>query len=367
MPTSSSRTVNIATAIGAEREILKLDANETTIPPSPLVAARLQAAIQDGLVASYPDPDAMAVRQRLAEYASRPVSQVLAFNGSDATLDCAVRALTVPGDRVCICSPCYDRFRVFAATYGSTIDGIYSADPFTPDLDTLLDAIDDRTRLVYVSNPNNPTGRMYTTDDIERLLQRLAACPERALANASRRGVVIVDEAYYEFSGRTAAALLDRYDNLLITRSMSKAFGLAGLRAGYTLSSEAIAERLRRLWSGREMNVMAQLAAIAALEDFEYAARYVAEVLEAREWLTCELRTRGFDAISTPGNFILLRVADPASLLGQLRRAGIFIRNRSDLPQLAGIVRVTIGTRPQCERFLEALCATSISTASGAR
>jgi len=355
VPTSSSRTVDTATAIRAQLEILKLDANETTIPPSPRVAARLQAAIQDGSVASYPDPDAIAVRQRLAEYASRPMSQVLAFNGSDATLDCAVRALTVPGDRVCICSPCYDRFRVFAATYGSTIDGIYSADPFTPDIDRLLDAIDDRTRLVYVSNPNNPTGRIYTTDDIERLLRRLSA------------GVVLVDEAYYEFSGRTAAALLDRYDNLLITRSLSKAFGLAGLRAGYTLSSETIAERLRRIWSGREMNVMAQLAAIAALDDFEYAARYVAEVLEAREWLTCELRTRGFDAIATPGNFILLRVADPAGLLGQLRRAGILIRNRSDLPQLAGIVRVTIGTRPQCERFLEALCATSISTASGAR
>jgi len=368
VPSSSARTVDTTAAIDAQREILKLDANETTIPPSPLVTARLQAAIQDGSVASYPDPDAAAVRRRLAEYASRPLSQVLAFNGSDATLDCAVRALTVPGDRVRICSPCYDRFRVFAAAYGSAIDSIYSADPFTPDIDTLLDGIDDRTRLVYVSNPNNPTGRMYTTDEIERLLERLAACPERAAAGASgTAGVLLVDEAYFEFSGRTAAALLDRYDNLLITRSMSKAFGLAGLRAGYTLSSEAIAERLRRIWNGREMNVMAQLAAIAALDDFEYAARYVAEVLDAREWLTCELRTRGFDAMSTPGNFILLRVADPAGLLAQLRRAGIFIRNRSDLPQLAGIVRVTVGTRPQCERFLEALCATSISTASGAR
>jgi histidinol-phosphate aminotransferase len=355
VPSSSARTVETATAIGAQPEILKLDANETSIPPSPVVAARLQAAIQDGAVASYPDPEAIAVRQRLAEYASRPVSNVLAFNGSDATLDCAVRALTAPGDRVGICSPCYDRFRVFAATYGSTIDAIYSADPFRPDIDRLLNDVDDRTRLVYVSNPNNPTGRLYTTDDIEQLLQRLS------------QGVLLVDEAYYEFSGRTAAALLDRYDNLLITRSMSKAFGLAGLRCGYTLSSEAIAERLRRIWNGREMNVMAQVAAIAALDDFEYAAGYVAEVLDAREWLTCELRTRGFDAMSTPGNFILLRVADPAGLLGQLRRAGIFIRNRSDLPQLAGIVRVTVGTRPQCERFLEALCATSISTASGAR
>jgi len=355
VPSSSARTVDTTTAIDAQREILKLDANETTIPPSPLVAARLQAAIQDGSVALYPDPDAIAVRRRLAEYASRPVSQVLAFNGSDATLDCAVRALTVPGDRVCICSPCYDRFRVFAATYGAAIDSIYSADPFAPDVDRLLDGVDDRTRLVYVSNPNNPTGRLYTTEDLERLLRRLSD------------GVLLVDEAYYEFSGRTVAALLDRYDNLLITRSMSKAFGLAGLRAGYTLSSEAIAERLRRIWNGREMNVMAQLAAIAALDDFEYAARYVTAVLDAREWLTCELRTRGFDAMSTPGNFILLRVADPPGLLAQLRRAGIFIRNRSDLPQLAGIVRVTVGTRPQCERFLEALCATSISTASGAR
>jgi histidinol-phosphate aminotransferase len=355
VPTTSARTVDTASSIGAAPDILKLDANETTIPPSPLVAARLHACVEDGLVSSYPDAEAAAVRRRLAEYVSRPFSQVLAFNGSDATLDCAVRALTSPGDRVCICSPCYDRFRHFAATYGSAVDLIYSADPFTPDINTLLDAVDDRTRLVYVSNPNNPTGRIYAADDLERLLERLTS------------GVLLVDEAYFEFSGRTVSALLDRFDNLLITRSMSKAFGLAGLRCGYTLSSDTIAERLRRIWNGREMNALAQVAAIGALDDFEYTARYVAEVLEAREWLTCELRARGFDAMSTPGNFILLRVDDPAGLLARLRRVGIYIRNRSDLPQLAGVVRVTVGTRPQCERFLEALCATSISTASAAR
>src|SRR5439155_14792316 len=97
--------------------------------------------------------------------------------------------------------------------------------------------------------------------------------------------VLLVDEAYFEFSGITVSALLDRFDNLLITRSMSKAFGLAGLRSGYTLSSDALVERLRRIWNGREMNALAQMATIAALDDFAYAARYVAEVREARAWL----------------------------------------------------------------------------------
>jgi histidinol-phosphate aminotransferase len=355
VPTSPGRTADAARPLAEPLDTLKLDANETTVPPSPLVAERLHACIENGSAAFYPDPDALAVRRRLGEYASRPVSQVLAFNGSDATLDCAVRALASPGDRVVICSPCYDRFRLFASVYGAVPDLIYSADPFTADITSLLDAVDSRTRLVYVSNPNNPTGRMYSSDDLERLLRRLTS------------GVLLVDEAYYEFSGRTVTPLLDRHDNLLITRSLSKAFGLAGLRCGYTLSSDAIAARLRTIWNGREMNVMAQIATIAALDDLAYSDRYVRQVLDAREWLTRELRTRGFDARSTPGNFILLRVADPANLLDQLRRVGVYIRNRSDLPQLDGFVRVTVGTRPQCERFLEALCAKSISTASAAR
>src|SRR5262245_50047843 len=244
--TSPGRTAETARPLADALDILKLDANETTIPPSPLVAERLHACIETGAAAFYPDPEAAEVRQRLADYASRPISQVLAFNGSDATLDCAVRALASPGDRVAICSPCYDRFRLFASVYGAVPDLIYSADPFTADMTSLLDAVDNRTRLVYVSNPNNPTGRMYSSDDLEQLLQRLSS------------GVLLVDEAYYEFSGRTIAPLLDRYDNLLITRSLSKAFGLAGLRCGYTLSSDAIAERLRTIWNGREMNVMAQ-------------------------------------------------------------------------------------------------------------
>ena len=354
MRSRSTQTVETTPVIGPLSDILKLDANETTIPPSPLVEARLRAFLACGALSWYPDPDATAVRRRLADYASRPIAQVLAFNGSDAALDCAVRALTAPGDRVCICSPCYDRFRSFAATYGAAVELIYSPDPFSPHVSTLLDAIDDRTRLVYVSNPNNPTGRLYTADDLERLLQRLSACPERAPEGASRRGVLLVDEAYYEFSGRTVAPLLDRYDNLLIARSLSKAFGLAGLRCGYTLSSDALAARLRRIWNGREMNELAQVGTIAALDDFAYASRYVAEVCEAREWLAGELRARGYDARSTPGNFILVRVADPAGLLARLRQARVYIRDRSDLPQLAGIVRVTAGTRPQCERFLEA-------------
>jgi histidinol-phosphate aminotransferase len=323
--------------------VLKLDANETTIPPSPLVEQRVRAFLFEGRASSYPDPEAYAVRSRVAAYASRPIGQVLTFNGSDMALDCAVRALTTPGDRVCICSPCYDRFRLFAEAGGASVAAVYSPDPFVADVSRLVDAVDDATRLVYVSNPNNPTGRLYTADDLAGVLQRLTD------------GVLLVDEAYFEFAGQTAAALLDRHDNLLITRSLSKAFGLAGLRSGYTLASELLTARLRRLWNGREMNAIAQVATIAALDDVAYASAYIAEVRDAREWLTSALLELGYTAMATPGNFVLLRVADAPAFVDALRRRNIYIRDRSDLPQLDGIVRITVGTHAQCAMVRQAI------------
>lgn len=323
--------------------MLKLDANESTVPPSPVVEERLRAFVAAGGTAWYPDPDAAAVRRRVAAYASRPLPEVLVFNGSDMALECVVRALTVPGDRVCICSPCYDRFRVFAETHGAMTVPVYSDDPFTPSVSCLLEVVDATTRLLYVSNPNNPTGRMYAAPDLEELLTALT------------HGVLVVDEAYYEFAGETAAPLLEGFDNLVITRSLSKAFGLAGLRSGYTLSGPSVATRLRRIWNGREMNALAQVATIAALDDVAYAQRYVAEVCAARTWLTDALRDLGYEARSTPGNFILLRVDDPHALVADLRSRDIYIRDRSDLPQLEGYLRITVGTRAQCEQVLSAI------------
>jgi histidinol-phosphate aminotransferase len=333
----------VTSTASAATAILKLDANEATIPVSPVVEERLRAFLADGGASWYPDSDATALRLRLANYSSRRESEILPFNGCDAAIDCAVRTFTAPGDRVAVCAPCYDRFRRSAEASGAVVSQVLSDDPFTANVARLIDAIDGTTRLVYVSNPNNPTGRLYSPDDIATILERLTG------------GVLLVDETYYEFAGVTAAQLVDRFDNLLVARSFSKAFGLAGLRCGYTISSERLVDELRRFWTGRNVNALAQTAAIAALDDLPSMTRYVEEVTSARAWLVNALQSLGYEVVSSPANFVLLRVQDPSAFLDAMRRELIYIRDRSDLPQLDGFVRITIGTLAQCEQVLQAI------------
>jgi histidinol-phosphate aminotransferase len=323
--------------------VLKLDANEATIPTSPLVQARLRAFIEHGGAASYPDSEALALRRHLASYTSRSEAEVLAFNGCDAAIDCAVRTFATPGDRMCVAGPTYDRFRRCAEAAGASVTTAYGRDPFTADVTSLLEAIGDDTCLVYLSNPDNPTGRTFSDDGIADLLSRL------------HRGVLIVDETYFEFAGLTAIPLIDRFDNLLVMRSFSKAFGLAGLRCGYTISNRRLAERMRRFWSGRDVNAAVQEAAIAALDDSEYMQAYVDEVTAARAWLAEGLRSLGHTVVSTPANFVLMRVADPAGFVERMREKRIELRDRSQLPQLEGFVRITVGTLSQCEHVLETI------------
>jgi histidinol-phosphate aminotransferase len=141
----------ISAAPGAA--VLKLDANESTIAPSPLVAARLREFLEEGRLSSYPDSEASTLRARLAEYTSRSDADVLPFNGCDAAIECAVRTFAAPGDRVCVAAPTYDRFRRSAEAAGLAVELVYGADPLTSDVPRLLDAIETDTRIAYLSNP----------------------------------------------------------------------------------------------------------------------------------------------------------------------------------------------------------------------
>lgn len=322
---------------------LRLDWNESTVPPSPLVFERLAAVLGSGQLNWYPDPTATALRRRLARYAGRPVSQVVVFNGSDSALDCVARTFVGESDEVLICAPCYDNFRVFVEALGARVQQVLGPDPFRPDTAGLLARIGAATRLIYLCNPNNPTGRLYRPPQIEQVLRALNG------------GLLIVDEAYFEFSGVTAAGLLDRYDHLVVTRSFSKAFGLAGLRCGYVLTSARVARLLNRVRNGKEVNLLAQVASAAALDDLPHVRAYVREVRRARAWLVRTLRDRGYDVIATPANFVLLRVDDPPRLVARLEALGVRVRDRSQMPQLERCVRVTVGTLDDCRRFVAAL------------
>jgi histidinol-phosphate aminotransferase len=322
---------------------LKLDWNESTVPPSPVVFERLSAFLAAGQINWYGDPSAARLVRRLAAYTGFPASQVQVFNGSDSALDYIARTFVGPGDHVVIAAPSYDNFRVFAAAQDARVEHVFGPSPFEADVRGLLARIEPETRLVYLCNPNNPTGVTYTRGGIARILDRLA------------RGLMIVDEAYFEFSGTTVAPLVARHPNLVVTRSFSKAFGLAGVRCGYAIGSRGVMSRVNRIRNGKDVNALAQVAALAALDDIPHMRRFVDEVRRSRTWLVRSLRARGYDVRSSPANFVLVRVGDPASLVAGLREQGVFVRDRSDLRGLSGFVRVTVGTRRDSERFVAAL------------
>jgi len=197
--------------------------------------------------------------------------------------------------------------------------------------------------LVYICDPNNPTGAMLSEKEIVRLLE------------LSPQQMFVIDEAYFEFCNQSVAELVLRYSNLVVVRSFSKAFGLAALRIGYVLSDPDNLEYIHRIKVGKNVNFLAQIAAVAALEDLSYTERYIQEISHSKEMLSKGLREFSYEFHITPANFFLIRFKSPKEAILALEEKGIFVRDRSTVPQLEGFVRITIGTTSQTERVLEVL------------
>jgi histidinol-phosphate aminotransferase len=322
---------------------VRLDWNEGWRGPSPRVTAALREFLEGGHLNRYPDPTARRLRRAIARYAGRPVSGVQVFNGADAALDCLVRAFVSPGGHVVISAPCYDQFRMLAEAAGGSVELVYGASPFKADVRSLAARITPSTRLVYLCNPNNPTGRTFRDSDLRRL--------QAAVGD----GLLIVDEAYYEFWGRTAAPLIDTNPRLAVVRSFSKAFCLAAVRCGYVLASRDVIAALNRRRNGKDVNALAQVAALAALEDLGFMRESVAMMQRNRAALVADLRAHGWRVVTTPANFILVECDDPTRLVAKLRTLGIDVRDRSCLGQLERFVRVSIGTGEECRRLVAAL------------
>ena len=322
--------------------ILKLDWNECTIPPSPHVIQAIESFFKQGNPNWYPDPAAEELEERLAEYVDCKRENILVFNGSDSALDHLCRTYLESDDPVVISAPTYDHFRVFSIAAGGAVR-FFRADPiFRPDPEGLIRFSGKEARIIYIANPNNPTGVMYDSYQIEQILTALPAA------------LLVVDEAYYEFTGMTVSGCINQYPNLAVTRSFSKAFGLAGLRVGYVVACEELLSQVSKLRNGKDVNSIAQVAAVAALEDMAYMEAYVEQVQEARKYLTEALTAMGMETVSSPANFILIRVAEPAGVQEALKKEKIYVRDRSYITGLEYCIRVTVGTRADSERFLKA-------------
>lgn len=321
---------------------LKLDWNESTIPPSPKVYQAIVSFLSHSNHLNwYPELGSCSLADDLAEYVHLPTESILVSNGSDDALELVCKSYLAPGDRVLVPMPTYTHFLVYVQARNSTVVPYFPDNIFDPDFDGLFEALQEPTKLVYLVNPNNPTGVTY---DAEGVAELLAAFPET---------LFVVDEAYFEFHGESCAELVSHYANIVVTRTFSKCFGIAGLRMGYLCAAEPIQQTLRKIFNPKSVNRLGQIAAAACLSDLPYYDAFVREVTASKEILQDAMTRRGLELITTPANFVLLRVDRPKEFCAELEDEGVYIRDRSTLPRLEDFVRISVPNMTQTYELIE--------------
>ncbi len=329
---------------------IKLASNENPFGPSPHALAALgQAATQLGL---YPDGNGFALKQALARKHGCALESITLGNGSNDVLVMLAEAFLTPSSEAVYSEYAFAVYAIVVQATGADAHvaralPVESAMPLGHDLNAMLALVNERTRLVFVANPNNPTG---TSVDAAALRAFLAALPATTL--------VVVDEAYIEYTDPSfpdASRFLNEYPNLVVTRTFSKAYGLAGLRVGYALSHPTIADALNRVRQPFNVNTLALAAACAALDDQAHVAKSVAAAREGIAFVQSALDRLGLRHFPTQGNFVLADCGKPAlPIYEAMLRRGVIVRPVGGYG-LPNHLRITVGTEEQNQRMLAAL------------
>lgn len=336
-------------------DVVKLASNENPLGSSPKVLAAIQSEFAD--LARYPDGNGFALKQMLAAKHGVDMNQITLGNGSSDPLEFVVRVLVHPGDEVVFSEHAFAMYPI--VTQAASANAVVTpAKDWGHDLDAMLAAITDRTRVIFVANPNNPTGTWLGEAELKAFV---AAVPARI--------AVVVDEAYFEYASDPAlrsqqrgaddypdaSQWLDRYPNLLVTRTFSKAYGLAGLRVGYSLSHPDMANLLNRIRPPFNVNSLALAAACAGLDDVEHVRNAVALNGEQMTVVTDAAQKMGLDFIPSVGNFVCIDVGEGAAeVYDALLHEGVIVRPVANYG-MPRHLRVTLGLPEENQRFLTAL------------
>lgn len=294
----------------------------------------------------YPDPLAAAVKAELEQIKGVPAQQIMLGNGSDEVIDLLFRIFCEPGkDEVITLPPTYGMYQVSADINNVGVKKVPLKAGFIPDVEAILAAVTDRSKILWLCTPNNPSGNDFPAADVERLV-------------SSFPGIVVVDEAYVDFANRASyTTWLDRFPNLVIMQTFSKAWGLAGIRLGMAFASKEIIRLLNAVKPPYNVNRLTQQAALDALRQKEKQEEEVQTILGQRALLQQHLASLSFVERIYPSssNFILAKVEDPKGTYNYLMDKGIIVRDRSRQHACEGCLRFTVGTPEENERLFRAL------------
>ncbi len=323
------------------RDALRLDFNENTLACSPKVREVL-ARISTGELTRYPERE--PIEAVVASYLGVEPAQLALTNGVDEAIHVLFQAFLDSGDELLLPVPTYTMYEVYASSTDARVVAVQAANDFAFPFEPLRAAITQRTKIIAIANPNSPTGSIASRAQILEI------------ARSAPQAVVLIDEAYYHFHGETVLDLIGKVPNLIVARTFSKSYGLAGLRLGVLAGPVESMQWIRRVLSPYSVNSIALACLPAALADQPYLDWYTGEVLAARAEFEAALDAVQIRRWPSHANFVLVDIgAQHVEFTRRMRDAGVLVRDRSSDPGCDGCVRITIGTRQQMQQAVEAL------------
>jgi histidinol-phosphate aminotransferase len=318
---------------------IKLNTNENPYPPSPKVLQAVREMVNENL-RLYPDPIATAARLKIAEILETKPDRVMAGNGSDDLLSIIMRSFANPGDKVVFPYPSYMLYKTLAELQDATACTI----DFTEDYSLPKDFIVRDAKVTFIANPNSPSGTMILPDEMSKIASQID-------------GVLVIDEAYADFSEDNCLSLVEQHDNVIILRTLSKSYSLAGIRLGFCIAQEPLIQGMMKVKDSYNVDRLSVAAAVAALDDQKNMRTNVAKIIETRQYLTEALQDIGFSLYPSQANFILIECMEGISahkLYQALKSRKILVRY-FDLRRLDNCLRITIGTKEEIDFLLKHL------------
>ena len=318
---------------------LRLDLNENTLDPPEHVKAAIKAYIDDNRIQMYPEYERFM--EKLSRYAGMPKEQIILSNGSDHAIELLLRAFLSPGDTMLVAQPEFPIFSQVAGVMNAKVKGVSFRQDMAFPFEEFMEALTPEVDLVVLINPNNPTGTPLELARIEQILEK---CPDKP---------VLLDEAYYEYTGATGLGLIEKHPNLMVTRTFSKAFAMAGLRLGYVIAHPEIVAELYKIRGPFDVNSVALVAAEAQLDAPELWRAYIKETMtRSKPYLEEFFRENNVEFHSSAAHFLLVKPENRDEACAFLKERGILVR-----PMFAKLIektfRMCVGSLQQTQQFAE--------------